>query len=411
MAHQTPDRINSDRVKPGISVLLEERLDLLRGRRVAVLSGPSGVLPDLDSSAAAIAGAADVHAFFGPEHGLIGAAPEGEHVADSQIGGVPVYSLYGANQSPTAEQLRGIDVVVCDYQDIGCRFYTYAWTLVRLMQAAAECGVVVLVCDRPNPIGGMAVEGPGIEPEFRTLVGLHDIPIRHGLTLGELARLARAEMGIACELEVVPCRGWRRTMLWTETGLPWVAPSPNMPSYETTLPYPGTCLAEGANISVGRGTARPFEWLGAPWVDGALLAETLNRMELPGVRWRAHAFQPALPPYSGEVCQGVQPHVLDAGIFKPVLSGVALLTALRDTHPDNFALRPADAVYASAEAMQARGYGAAGEWANAHFDRLAGSVELRQAIERGDDAQTIAAGWNANEVNFDLRRNAYLLYD
>jgi uncharacterized protein YbbC (DUF1343 family) len=342
---------------------------------------------------------------------LIGAAPEGEHVADSHIGKIPVYSLYGANQTPTAEQLGGIDVVVCDYQDIGSRFYTYAWTLIRLMQAAAACGVAVIVCDRPNPIGGVAVEGPGIEPAYRTLVGLHDVPIRHGLTLGELARLTNAEMDINCDLEVVPCRGWRREMLWAESGLPWVAPSPNMPSHETTLPYPGTCLAEGANISVGRGTARPFEWLGAPWIDGALLAETLNAMDLPGVRWRAHAFQPALAPFAGEVCQGVQPHVTEPDVFKPVLSGVALLTALRDTHPEKFALRPADAVYASADAMKARGYGAAGEWANAHFDRLAGSTALRQAIEQGDDACTIAAGWSANEAAFDHRRSAYLLYD
>ena len=238
-------------VQPGISVLLGERADLLRGRRVAVLSGPSGVLPDLSSSAAALARAADVRAYFGPEHGLIGAAPEGDHVADAQIGGVPVYSLYGANQSPTPEQLAGIDVVVCDYQDLGCRFYTYAWTLVRLMQAAAECGVAAIVCDRPNPTGGIAVEGPGMHPDYRTLVGLHDVPIRHGLTLGELARLTNAEMALGCDLEVVPCAGWRREMLWAECGLPWVAPSPNMPSAETTEPYPGTCLAEGANISVG----------------------------------------------------------------------------------------------------------------------------------------------------------------
>lgn len=416
MAHGTRTTHNQNTgsrfaAKPGISVLLEDRLDLLRGRRVGVLSGPSGVLPDLSSSAAAIAKRADVRAFFGPEHGLIGAAPEGEHVADSQIAGIPVYSLYGANQAPTAQQLQGLDVVVCDYQDIGCRFYTYAWTLVRLMQAAAESGVAVIVCDRPNPLGGVLVEGPGIEPEYRTLVGLHNVPIRHGLTLGELARLTNAEMGIGCDLEVVPCSGWHRKMLWAETGLPWVAPSPNMPSHETTLPYPGTCLAEGANISVGRGTARPFEWLGAPWVDGALLAETLNAMELPGVRWRALAFQPALPPYAGEVCQGVQPHVIHPAEYRPVLSGVALLATLRDTHPGKFALRPADAVYASVEAMRARGYGAAGEWANAHFDRLAGSVELREAIERGDDARTISDGWNVNHASFDHRRNAYLLYD
>lgn len=407
----------STTVQPGISTLLNERADLLRGRRVAVLSGPSGVLPDFRSSAAMVARAADVRAFFGPEHGLLGAAPEGAHVTDTRMGGVPVYSLYGANQAPTQEQLTGIDVVVCDYQDIGCRFYTYAWTLVRLMQAAAECGVAVIVCDRPNPIGGSAVEGPGVDAGYRTLVGLHDVPIRHGLTLGELARLTNAELELDCELEVLPCAGWRRDTLWADTCLPWVAPSPNMPSHETTLPYPGTCLAEGANLSVGRGTARPFEWLGAPWVDSVLLAETLNAMELPGVRWRALAFQPALPPYTGEVCQGVQPHVTDPRTFKPVLAGVALLTALRDTHHEQFALRPADGIYDDPAAMGARGYGvaggqgAAGDWGSAHFDRLAGGPGLRTAIEQGVDASTIAAGWAAQEAAFERRRRAYLLYD
>ncbi len=398
-------------VQPGISTLLGARVDLLRGLRVAVLSGPSGVTPDLRNSAAEIARIADVCAFFGPEHGLLGAAPEGAHVSDEHLGGVPVYSLYGASQAPTPEQLAGIDVVVCDYQDIGCRFYTYAWTLVRLMQTAASCGVAVIVCDRPNPIGGVAVEGPGVEPEYRTLVGLHDVPIRHGLTLGELARLTNAEMGLGCELEVLPCIGWRRDMLWAETGLPWVAPSPNMPSPETTLVYPGTCLAEGANLSVGRGTAGPFSWLGAPWVDGVALAEALNHMELPGVRWRALSFEPALPPYAGETCQGVQPHVGDPASFKPVMAGIALLTALRTIHHQQFALRPADAIYADPRAMEARGYGAAGEWGSAHFDRLAGGPSLRMAIEQGADAHTIAAGWASSEAAFERRRSAYLLYD
>ncbi len=397
-------------VQPGICLLLGERADLLRGRRVAVLSGPSGVLPDLSSSAAELARVADVRAFFGPEHGLLGAAPEGDHVADGKLGGVPVYSLYGAQQAPTPEQLAGIDLVVCDYQDVGSRFYTYAWTLVRLMQVAASRGVAVIVCDRPNPVGGACVEGPGVEPAYRTLVGLHDVPIRHGLTLGELARLTNAELALGCALEVLPCTGWRRAMLWAETGLPWVAPSPNMAAYASTLPYPGMCLAEGANLSVGRGTARPFEWVGAPWVDGVALAATLNGMQLPGVRWRAHAFQPALPPYAGEVCQGAQPYVTDPDVYRPVMSGVAMLTALRDLHPSTFALRPADAVYADAGAMQARGYGAAGDWGSAHFDRLAGGPDLRTAIEQGLDARTIAATWAANEAAFERRRSPHLLY-
>jgi uncharacterized protein YbbC (DUF1343 family) len=398
----------SPAVRPGISALLDERRDLLAGRRVAVLSGPSGVLPDLTSSAAALARAADVRAFFGPEHGLLGAAPEAAHVSDEERQGVPVYSLYGAHSAPTAEQLAGIDLVVCDYQDIGTRFYTYAWTLVRLMEAAASCGVAVLVCDRPNPLGGLAVEGPGMAAGYRSLIGLHDVPVRHGLTLGELATLANAERGLGCELEVVPCQGWRREQRWPATGLPWCAPSPHMPSHQANSVYPGTCLAEGANLSVGRGTAMPFEWLGAPWVDGPALAAALNAMGLPGVRWRAVAFTPALAPYAGEVCQGVQPHVSDPEALRPVLGGVALLAALRDTHPDQFAISPADGIYADTAQMAARGYGAAD--ATAHFDRLAGGPELRLALEAGEAAEAIAAGWEAGEAAFRARRERHLIY-
>lgn len=397
-------------VRPGISVLLEERAGLLAGRRLAVLTGPSGVLPDLTPSAAALAAAADVRAFFGPEHGILGGAPEGAHVPDGDLGRARVYSLYGASDTPTAEQLAGIEAVVCDYQDVGARFYTYAWTLVKLMAAAAREGVAVIVCDRPNPLGGLAVEGPGVGQGYRTLVGWHDVPIRHGLTLGELARLAEAELGLGCDLTVVPCEGWARGQLWAATGLPWAAPSPNMPTAEAALVYPGTCLAEGANLSVGRGTAKPFEWVGAPWVDGPGLAAALNALDLPGVRWRAVAFEPALAPYAGQLCHGVQPHVTDPLALRPVLGGVALLAALRDRHGERFALRPADAIYADPAAMAARGYGAAGEWGSAHFDRLAGGPGLRAAIEAGAAPEAIAAGWVAGEAAFRARREPHLRY-
>jgi uncharacterized protein YbbC (DUF1343 family) len=328
--------------------------------------------------------------------------PDGEHR------GAPVYSLYGEHSAPTAEQLAGIDVVVCDYQDIGTRFYTYAWTLVLLMEVAARRGVAVVVCDRPNPLGGLAVEGPGMATGYRSLIGLHDVPIRHGLTLGELAMLANAELGLGCELEVVPCQGWRRAQRWPATGLPWCAPSPNMPTHQANVVYPGTCLAEGVNLSVGRGTAMPFEWLGAPWVDGLALADALNARGLPGVRWRAVAFTPALAPYAGEVCQGVQPHVSDPEALRPVLAGVALLAALRDTHPGQFAISPADAIYADPAQMAARGYGEGG--GTAHFDRLAGGPELRLALEAGEPAEAIAASWEAGEAAFRARREPYLIY-
>jgi uncharacterized protein YbbC (DUF1343 family) len=380
--------------RPGIGVLLEERRDLLRGRRVGVLTGPSGVLPDLTASAEALLRSADVRALFGPEHGLLGAAAPGAQIAgDMHPSGAPIYSLYGPDLAPSPEQLADLDVIVCDIQDIGCRFYTYAWTLVKLMQSAAAAGVAVIVADRPNPLGA-AIEGPGVDADHRTLVGLHDVPIRHGLTLGELARLADGELAIGCDLTVIPCEGWRRADRWTATGLTWAPPSPNMPTAATALVYPGTCLIEGTNLSVGRGTALPFEWLGAPWLDGAALAEKLNGLALPGARWRPVAFQPCAGPYAGQVCHGVQPHVVDADAFSPVLSGIALVAALRNSERSS-APPSIDSGFA---------------WSAQHFDRLAGSPRIREAIDAGVPPAQIAAEWRAYEAAFRERAAPFLLY-
>jgi uncharacterized protein YbbC (DUF1343 family) len=396
-------------IQPGISALLTQRRDLLAGRRVALLTGPSGILPDLRSSAEALAAVADVRAFFAPEHGLLGALPEAAFVADDTTAtGVPIFSLYGDQDAPTPDQLAGIDLVVCDLQDIGCRFYTYAWTLVKLMVVAAQCGVAVLISDRPNPRGGVQVLGPGVASDHQSLIGWHDVPICHGLTLGELALLVNTERQIGCDMTVVPCTGWQRDMRWAETGLPWAAPSPHMPSAELTLIYPGTCLAEGVNLSVGRGTARPFEWIGAPWVRGAELAAALNDQALPGVRWRGIAFQPALAPYAGEICQGVQPYITDHTQYNPLLAGVALLTTLRDTY-SAFAISTADGMYADPAQMTRRGYNAA-TWQAAHFDRLAGSPALREALQAGASATAIIASWQTYETTFHQRRQPYLLY-
>jgi uncharacterized protein YbbC (DUF1343 family) len=373
-------------VRPGISVLLDERQDLLANRRIGVLSNASGVLPNLNSSVTALLQRADVRALFSPEHGLYGAAIEGEHVAGGvDRSGVPLYSLYGAQFAPTPEQLAQLDVIVCDLQDVGCRFYTYVWTVIKLIEVAAQVGVAVIVADRPNPIGG-AIEGPGVEPDQRTLVGLYDVPMRHGLTVGELAQLINHEAGFGCDLTVVPCAGWRRSMLWAETGLPWVPPSPNMPTAETALIYPGTCLAEGINVSVGRGTARPFEWLGAPWIDAVQLAEALNALDLPGVRWRPAAFQPCAQPYAGEICQGIQPHIVDAGALRPAATGLALISTIARWYPDALT------------------------WNTAHFDRLAGSPQIRQAITAGAPFATITAAWHTYEQAFRERAAPMLLY-
>lgn len=384
----TPDISRSASCSPGISVLLTERADLFAGRRIGVLTNASGVLPDLTSSADALLRAADVRALFAPEHGLYGAAAEGAEVGhEVHRSGMPIYSLYGAHLAPLPEQLAGLNAIVCDIQDVGCRFYTYAWTLIKLMEVAAQVGVAVIVADRPNPLGGLLIEGPEVEPAYRTLVGLHDAPIRHGLTLGELARLVNTETALGCDLTVVPCTGWRRADLWAATGLPWIPPSPNMPTADTVQVYPGACLLEGTNVSVGRGTARPFEWLGAPWIDGVALAEALNAQDLPGVRWRAVTFQPYAAPYAGELCAGVQIHVTDPAVFSPVLAGVTLLVLLNQLHHDRFA------------------------WHGDHFDRLAGSDRLRQAVADGVPPATIAATWGDNEQAFRQRVAPALLYE
>jgi uncharacterized protein YbbC (DUF1343 family) len=398
-------------VRPGISVLLDERQGLVAGKPIGVFTNHTGVLPDLTSSLDALRLVADVRAIFSPEHGLYGAAAEGAHVAGgTDRVGVPIYSLYGDNLTPTPGQLAGLAAIVCDIQDIGCRFYTYAWTLINLLEAATQAGVAVIVTDRPNPIGG-AVEGPGCEPAFYSLVGRYDVPVRHGLTIGELARFVNQEAGIGGALTVVPCAGWRRDLPWRETGLPWAPPSPNMPALETTLVYPGTCLGEGVNISVGRGTAKPFEWLGAPWLDGVALVAALNDQNLPGVRWRPVAFVPCSGPYANEQCFGVQPHVTAGAVFRPVAAGVALLLALRDTHPDQFAVSAAGAIYADPAQMARRMYISRLDWNTAHFDRLAGSASLRAQITAGATLADITAPWPAYESRWRERVAGALLYE
>jgi uncharacterized protein YbbC (DUF1343 family) len=397
-------------VRPGISVLIDQRRELIGGRRIGVYTNHTGVLPDLSSSLGALRRVAEVRAIFSPEHGLGGTGGEAEGVADAvDRFGTPIYSMYGTHLSPTREQLAGLDAVVCDIQDIGCRYYTYAWTLVKLMEAAARAGVAVIVADRPNPLGE-AIEGPGVAPELRSLIGLHDVPIRHGLTLGELARLVDTEARLGCDLAVVPCAGWRRSMRWPATGLPWVPTSPSMPSPEAALVYPGTCLLEGTNVSVGRGTSKPFEWLGAPWVDGAALAAELNRLSLNGVLWRPVTFQPWMAPYAGELCEGVQPHVTDPEAFRSVAAGVALLVTLRRMFPGQFAISAAGSIYADQEQMARRMFPVEIDARTAHFDRLAGSTRLRSMVQSAASPGDIVAGWQGYVEQFRSRIAPALLY-
>lgn len=382
-------------VLPAIEQLVREAPARLRGRRVALLTHAAATTAALERSVDALRAACDLRLLFGPEHGLDGVATAGEHVGAyiDKASGLPVISLYGARRAPAPADLDGIDLLVCDLCDVGARYYTYAATLLHSVAAAAGAGVSVLVCDRPNPLGGATVEGPLLRAGYESLVGGAPVPIRHGLTLGELARMVNARSAAPADLAVLPARGWRRAQHHPDTGLPWAPPSPNVPSYETALLYPGTCLIEGTNLSEGRGTALPFQQVGAPWLDGDALAERLNALGLPGVRARATAFVPFTSKHAGQRCEGVQLHIADARALRPVALGVHLLAALRRGWPAQFAwLAPAD---------KAR-----------HFvDLLWGGDGLRRALDAGDEPATIIAAMDTEAREFEREREAWLLYE
>ncbi len=381
----------------GLDVLRREGHPWLRGRRIGLITNPTGVTRDLHSSVDVLLGRSDgrLVALFGPEHGLLGDAQAGapvEMTADPRTG-LPVYSLYGATCRPTPAMLRDVDLLIVDLQDGGARFYTYLWTMAYAMQAAAEHGIPILILDRPTPLGGEILEGPILNPAFASFLGLYPIPIRPGMTMGELARLFNEEYGIGAELDVVRCQGWRRSLWFDQTGLPWVMPSPNLPTLDSLTAYPGTCLLEGTNVSEGRGTTRPFELIGAPWVEAHRLAEAMHARELPGVRFRPVHFTPAFGKYQGERCAGVQLHLDDRLALRPVAVGVHLIQVIRPLHPKHFAWQPPREPE--------------GHWP---IDLLAGSDELRRQIEADVPADEIIAGWEPGLREFALRRQPYLLY-
>lgn len=363
----------------GESVPAEHRkaAELLRAGRLGLVTNPSAVTRDLVAAPDALRQAgARLTALFGPEHGVRGEIADGVPVTHSkdERTGIPVWSLYGGDPVPTAEMLEGLDALVFDIQDVGARFYTFSSTLSHVMRGAARVRLPVIILDRPNPLGGIAVEGPILEPEHASFVGLHPVPIRHGATVGELGRLW-ARFGAGEPPLVVPCAGWRREQLWTETGLQWIPPSPNMPTAETALVYPGTCLLEGTNVSEGRGTACPFRWFGAPWVGAEALADCLNARGLPGVRFRPVRFRPSASKFAAETCAGCQLHVRDPEAFLPVATGVAILGALRTQYPDRFQWRESKGRHS--------------------VDRLAGTSRLREAVNAGQGWREIRETWTA----------------
>jgi uncharacterized protein YbbC (DUF1343 family) len=389
-------------VIPGLEVLAERRFRPLAGRTAGLVCNPTAVTRALVHAADLLAAAPRVRlaALFGPEHGVRGdaqymAAVGGERDA---VTGLPAHSLYSETREslrPRPEQLEGLDLLVFDIQDVGARYYTYQATMLLCMEAAAQAGIGFVVLDRPNPIGGVLVEGPRLTPGFESFCGLHDLAVRHGLTVGELALLFREERGLDLELEVVPCRGWRRAVPFRETGLPWVLPSPNMPTPETALVYPGMCLLEGTNLSEGRGTTRPFELFGAPWLDARRLADDLGRERLPGVRFRPASFAPTWDKHAGVRCHGVELHVADAGRFRPFRTGLAAVLHARRQDPGRFAWRTEP--YEFVADVPA-------------FDLLCGSAREREAIEAGATLSELCRPLVAEERAFAHRRAHYLRY-
>jgi uncharacterized protein YbbC (DUF1343 family) len=384
-------------VKTGLDVLIHEKLNLLRNRCVGLVTHPGAVSRNLTSAMEALLSAkVNLTALFGPEHGLEGSAADGAAVGDAVHlrTGLPVYSLYGPIKEPTPAMLANVDVLVFDMQDVGARFYTFMSTLFHVMRGAAKAGKLLIVLDRPNPINGIDVEGPLVEPELKSFVGSVPIPIRHGLTMGELARYLNAEHELGTDLKVIPMEGWRRDMWFDQTGLPWVPLSPGMPQFATATVYPGLCLVEGTNLSEGRGTALPFEIVGAPWLDGYELAQSLNRLELPGVRFRSLYFVPSASKHTAQKCSGIQVHVTDRKVFRPVTTGLYVIAACRAQALDRFEF-----------------LSSSWEGHPPHFDLLIGNARVREGLAASQAVSSITAAWPEIEARFVEQRKPYLLYE
>jgi uncharacterized protein YbbC (DUF1343 family) len=386
-------------VQSGLDVLVHHRLGLLRGRRFGVLAHQASVDARLQHVVTLLRDVrgARLAALFAPEHGLWGAAQDHAAIASTRDPGtgLPVTSLYGRRRTPTPAMLRGLDLLVVDLQDVGSRYYTFQWTMALAMQACARAGVGVLVLDRPNPLGGELVEGNLPDPAFASFVGLYPLPARPGLTLGEVARYLKAQHRLGCALEVLDMRGWRRRMLWEDTGLPWVAPSPNMPTPDTARVYPGGCLIEGTNLSEGRGTTRPFEWVGAPWLDAHVYAAALGREGLPGVAFRPARFRPTFHKWAGRLCGGVQIHVTDRARFQPFVTGLAVIAVARRLAPRAFRWRRPPYEF---------------ERRRLPIDILLGTDTIRRALTRGVSLDRIARSWQRDLAAWKRRRAPYLGY-
>lgn len=380
----------------GVEVLLNDKKDLIEGKRVGLITNPTGVDQNLNSIVDILHNDPDVEltALYGPEHGVRGSAQAGEYVEyyiDEKTG-LPVYSLYGKTKKPTPEMLENIDVLLFDIQDVGTRFYTYIYTMAYAMEAAKENNIPLIVLDRPNPQGGTKVEGPVLDMKYSSFVGSYSIPLRHGMTVGELAELFNEEFEIGAELTVVKMNDWKRDMYYDDTSLPFVMPSPNMPTLETALVYPGAALIEGTNVSEGRGTTKPFELIGAPFINADDLAGHLNSLNLPGVTFRAASFTPSFSKHAGKLSHGIQIHVTHRDAFKPVETGLHIVKAIHDMYPEDFEFRAENSAGIS------------------FFDNLMGNGWVREDIEEGEPVEEISSKWQKELKQFNKTREEYLLY-
>lgn len=406
----------SNKVILGIEVFLQRHLDLVKGKRVGLITNPTGVDSQLRSTIDLFYKNPGINliALYGPEHGVRGNAQAGEYVAfyKDERSGLPVFSLYGQSMKPVPEMLKSIDgymrsfdikelgkspekamvksldVMIFDIQDVGTRVYTYIATMAYCMQACAESGIDFIILDRPNPINGIDMEGPILEyPAFSSFVGLYPIPMRHGMTAGELGKLFNEKfLKKKVKLTVIPMEGWERKLWYDETSLPWVIPSPNMPTLETASVYPGQVLLEGTNISEGRGSTKPFELFGSPWIDGYELARKLNKLNLPGVRFREAWFTPLFSKYQGKPCGGTQIHILNRKAYKPFESSLHIIKTIMDSYPDQF------------------------QFHAEYFDKIIGTSKIREAMNKGVKIQKIVSDYENELEVFSKLRKPYLIY-
>ena len=387
-------------IKLGIERLLTEEIDLLRGARVGLICNQASVDHSFRHAADLFHAHPDINlvALFGPQHGIRGDVQdnmvETAHGIDGTTG-LPIHSLYSETREPTGDMLRGIDVLVFDLQDVGCRIYTFIYTLANCMRAAKRLGKKVIACDRPNPIGGTQVEGNVLDPHFASFVGQFPIPTRHGMTAAELGSLFNETFGIACDYQTMPMTGWSREYWYGDTDGPWVLPSPNMPTVDSATVFPGTVHLEGTQMSEGRGTTRPFEIIGAPYIRPAQFADTLNSLDLLGVYFRACVFVPTFQKHHGTACGGVQIHVTDRDAFQPVMTGIAIVKSAFDLYPDKFHWKepPYEYVYDRNP-----------------FDVISGTSRLRELIEGGASLSEIKSSWEPELSGFIAERKRFLLY-